>query len=365
VKGPLSLRLRIALWFAVAVLCAAIVYAASAIGVYLLHERAEAAEMARRGLHDPGEAVENAAIVARLALGIALAAPVAAALAGGVGLWLAKKALAPMREAAERAAVARADRRELLLPIRGTDDEWDQLVAVVNELLAEDRRAMARIRAFSANAAHELRTPLTAMLVELQVTLRRERGAEEYRAALRSMESEVTRLTTLVNHLLMLARADSGELSVQPTLFDLKQVAAEAAAYVCALNPSSGPLIEVKGGPVGVMGHPLLSRRVLENLLENALRHGGKRVRVWIARENGTGTAAVVDDGPGVPLEVRARLFDRFNRLPGDAEGVGLGLAIAHSLAAAQGGSLRLEDGLPTRFVVGLPAADAPRRADP
>jgi signal transduction histidine kinase len=361
VRGPRSLRGRIALSFAAAVFCAAVLYAALAIGVFLLHEQAEAEEAAAQGVHDPDEAAEHLAVVLTMAAGIGVVAPIAAAFAWGVGLWLANQALAPLREAADRAEAARAGTRELLLPVSGADDEWDQLAVVVNELLAEERRAMARARTFSANAAHELRTPLTAMLGEMQVTLRRERTPAEYRAALGGVEAEVTRLTRLVERLLVLARADSGALRARPEPFDLAQVAADAAS--AAARDRRGAPIRVEGGPVPVLGDPLLSQQVLANLVENAVHHGGPNVLVRVTREGSHGAAAVVDDGPGVPLAVQDRLFERFNRVAQGGDGFGLGLAIAHALSLAQGGRLRLLDGAPTRFVLELPAADRERAA--
>jgi signal transduction histidine kinase len=350
-----SLRTRLAVSFAAAVFASVVIYAAVAIGVFLVHERAEAESLAAMGIENhPGEHEENAAVVENMLLGVALIAPLSAAFAAGMGLWLARKSLAPLRDAADRARAARAAADELLLPVGGVDVEWDRLAGVVNELLVEERREMARARTFTANAAHELRTPLTAMLGEVQVSLRRERTPEEYRAALGGIEVEVNRLAALVDRLLVLARADSGELRVAAEPFDLAQVAAD----VVAAPRRPGAALRVEGGPVAALGDPLLSHRVLANLVDNAVRHGGANVRVRIGRSGARATAAVIDDGPGLPAGVRARLFERFNRVPQGADGFGLGLAIAHALAVAQGGRLRLEDGAPTCFVLEMPAAD-------
>jgi two-component system heavy metal sensor histidine kinase CusS len=346
---------RIAISFAAAVFASVVLCMAAAIGVFLVHERAEAAYQAEQGLEGhPGEHEENAAVVANMLLVVGLIAPVSAALAAGVGVWLARKALAPLREAADRARAARGAAQELLLPVGGVDAEWDRLANVVNELLVEERREMARTKSFTANAAHELRTPLTAMLGEVQVTLRRERSGEEYRQALTGIEAEVNRLAALVDRLLFLARADSGELRVVAEAFDLAQVAAD----VVASPRRPGKTVLVEGGPAPALGDRLLSRRVLANLVDNAVRHGGTNVRVRVARDGARATAAVIDDGPGLPAPVQARLFERFNRVPDGADGFGLGLAIAHALAVAQGGRLRLEGGPPTCFVLEMPSAE-------
>jgi signal transduction histidine kinase len=358
-KRVRSLRGRIAVSFAIAVFLAMVVYAIVAIEIFVMHEGLEANRFASGMSHT--EAEENEALVAKLAGGLLLLAPLAAVTAGGIGLWLAKKALSPLAEAAERARAARAGEKELLLPVRGADDEWDRLAVVLNELLRDERRSMARARSFSANAAHELRTPLTAIIGEVQVALRRERTPDEYRAALRGVQVEVSRLAALVEHLLTLARADSGELRPSTVVFDLASVAADATAAARARHPGASA-IHLVAEPATARGDPLLSRRVMDNLIENAIRHGGPNVEVCVRREGAVGIASVADDGAGLTPDVRARLFERFNRGAGkaDGHGSGLGLAIAHALTSAQGGRLRLDEGAAgTRFVFEVPAAEA------
>ncbi len=348
-----TLRARIAAAFAVGAIVAAVFYAGSAVTAFLLYEREEAAAQAA-GIHLDEDA-ENLAIALGLVGGMAVASPVVAALAAALGWWLSGKALAPLRDAAGRAVLARAGGQDLLLPVRGLDDEWDRLATVVNDLLRDQRSAMDRARSFSAHAAHELRTPLTSILGNIQVALRRERTGEEYRALLADLEAEATHLGALVDVLLTLARADSGELRAGAVRFDLGEVAADV---VGAARRRPGPradlALEISAAPAH--GDPLLTRRVLANLVENALRHGAPpvEVRVWAAGD--LVLASVTDAGPGLPAAVRARLFERFNREPGAAEGFGLGHAIAHTLAAAQGGRLRLDEAAAvTRFVLELP----------
>jgi signal transduction histidine kinase len=237
---------------------------------------------------------------------------------------------------------------------------------VVNDLLRDQRRSMERARSFSANAAHELRTPLTAVLGEVQVTLRRERSTNEYRSALKGVEAEVTRLAALVDVLLTLARAESGELRPELVTFDLSTVAAEAALAARGRHRRSDRVIHLETRPALARGDPLLARRVLENLIENAVRHAARTVEVRVAVQGEVAIASVKDDGPGFPAAVRARLFERFNREPGSADGFGLGLAIAHALTAAQGGRIRLDDAPgATRFLLELPVAVEAEVRDP
>ncbi len=330
---------------------AAVFHAGSAVLVFLLHERNEA----RSGATAPAdEAAENRVIVVELAGAMAIIAAVVAAGAGGVGLWLAGKALAPIRQAAEHTRRAAHAGSEVLLPMRGVD-EWDQLASAVNDVLRVQRRTIERARTFSANAAHELRTPLAAVLGEVQVALRRERSPEEYRATLAEVEAEVIRLGEVVEALLTLSRSDSGELHVRAGTFDVGAVAAEAAR---GARPDRGATLVLPEASALARGDALLTRRVLDNLIDNARRHGGPGVEVRVAPADDVVAVSVTDDGPGLPPAVRARLFERFNREQGGPEGHGLGLAIAHALTAAQGGALRLEDAPGrTRFVMELPRA--------
>jgi two-component system heavy metal sensor histidine kinase CusS len=350
---PRTLRARLATWIALAVMAAGVVHAGSALFVFLAHEEAEVAAG-----EPPAQAAENRLVALELVGAMALLSAVVAAGAAAAGLWLAGKALHPLRQAAEHTRRAAQAGSEVLLPIRGMD-EWDQLASAVNDVLRVQQRTIERARTFSANAAHELRTPLAGMLGEVQVALRRERTPEEYRATLAGVEAEVVRLGEVVEALLTLSRSDSGELRVRLGTFDLGAVAAEAAR---APKLGGAAAVVAAGDAALARGDALLTRRVLDNLLDNAHRHGGGGIEVRVASRGDVVAVSVTDDGPGLPPPVRARLFERFNRERGGPEGHGLGLAIAHALTAAQGGALRLED-VPgrTRFVLELPRAAGAR----
>ncbi|HYG68331.1 MAG TPA: ATP-binding protein [Anaeromyxobacteraceae bacterium] len=349
-----TVRARLAAWIAAAVVVAGVFQGGSAVFVFLMHERSEAE--AGEVEDAAAEQAENRTVLLELAGAIALVAVVLSVTAAATGVWLAGKALAPLRDAAERARAARSGATGPLLPVRGVGDEWDRLASVVNELIEEERRTAERARTFGANAAHELRTPLTGILGEVQVALRRPRTDEEYRAVLAAVESEVLRLSGVVEALLVLSRADSTELAARREDFDVAVVAAEAVARK-GLDPRA---LAAPADPMLARGDPLLTRRVLDNLLDNAVRHGGAAVEVCVGRAPGTIAVSVTDDGPGLSPGVRTRLFERFNREPGGAEGHGLGLSIARALARAQGGELRLDEAAPhTTFVVELPGTAA------
>jgi two-component system heavy metal sensor histidine kinase CusS len=353
-----SLRARLALAFAFAVLATVAIFGtATAFAIYV-HDRNE--RIAYRG--DLAEATDwvgdDLEDAKKLGFQMLLMSPIVVAGAALFGLWLAGRALAPMHEAASRARRALDGQGELRLPVRGVGDEWDELAEVTNELLRAQSDAAAQAKAFSANAAHELRTPLTAMLGEVQVALRRERSPAEYRAALAVVEEEARRLAQLVEMLLALARTDAGTLDPASIRFDLARAARLAVDRAIVVHPGADRRIAVRAVPAQALGDPLLTGRVLDNLLDNALRHGGREIEIGLATGPGVARITVSDDGPGIAPDTRVRIFERFSRDGAAGTGFGLGLAIARGLAEAQGGRLWLEEGSPrTRFVLELSSA--------
>src|SRR6185312_12763827 len=208
---------------------------------------------------------------------------------------------------------------------------------------------------FVADASHELRTPLTSILANLEIlaeVLDGDQG-EAARSALRSSR----RMRRLVGDLLLLARADANRTAPRsPT--DLGQVLVDAAAEL-------GPLADdhhltVSARPAVVAGSKDELHRMVLNLIENAMRHTppGSSVHAAVTRRNGDVVLAVEDDGPGVPEELRERIFERFVRGDGERGGSsGLGLSIVRAVAESHGGRVDLEDADPgARFVVHLPA---------
>jgi two-component system heavy metal sensor histidine kinase CusS len=286
-------------------------------------------------------------VVPRAAAAMAIVAPLTIAAAAVLGLYLARRALAPMREASRRVAAARASELDLTLPVTGADDEWDDLASTLNALLADARGSMFRVRRFTADAAHELRTPVTTILGEAEVALRRKRTEEELRTALVTVKDEAERIAQLLEALLSLARADAGTLLSSKAVLPLGEVLEAAVARARERASQRGhAAIRVESAPANVLvegNRPLLSR-ALENLLDNALRHARDQVTVTVAADGTTARVRVADDGPGISPDLVSSLFERFAR--GDrarsGEGFGLGLSISRAIAQAHGGTLEL-----------------------
>jgi signal transduction histidine kinase len=226
------------------------------------------------------------------------------------------------------------------------------------ESRAESEAALQRQRQFVADASHELRTPLTSILanLELLAEVLEGEGAEAAQSALRSSR----RMRRLVADLLLLARADaSRETAHQPT--DLGQVVVDAAAE---LGPvADGHELDVHAQPAMVDGSRDELHRLALNLMENAIKHTppGTHVHAAVEQSNGHVVLTVSDDGPGIPGELRERIFERFTRGGGDHGGsFGLGLSIVRAVAESHDGTVALgpDDAAGgARFVVTFPAS--------
>jgi two-component system, OmpR family, sensor kinase len=283
------------------------------------------------------------------------------ALAGG--LWLAGRAMRPIAGLTQTARrIAETSDPDMRVPQPQSDDEVAELARTLDEMLyalaasrAETEAALARQRQFVADASHELRTPLTSILANLELladVLDGERG-EAARSALRSSQ----RMRRLVADLLLLARADTQrELPHEPT--DLGQVVVEAAAE---LGPvADGHELDVSAERAVVAGSPDELHRLALNLMENAIKHTppGTHVRAAVQHDNGHVVLTVADDGPGIPDELRDRIFERFARGDGDRGGsFGLGLSIVRAVAESHHGTVTLDpEAGGARFVVTLPS---------
>jgi signal transduction histidine kinase len=252
------------------------------------------------------------------------------------------------------------------VPVTGADDEVAELARTLQAMLdsleasrEETEGALMRQRQFVADASHELRTPLTSILANLELlaeVLDGERG-EAARSALRSSQ----RMRRLVGDLLLLARADAKrQLPREPT--DVGRVLVEAAAE---LGPvADGHELTIDSDEAVVNGTRDELHRMTLNLMENAIRHTpeGTHVSARVGADDGEVVLTVEDNGPGVPTELRERVFERFVRGAGDrGSSSGLGLSIVRAVAQSHGGSVELEDAGPgARFVVRLPRAEVP-----
>ena len=275
-----------------------------------------------------------AALTALLLVGV----PVLAAAIGWVIWLMVGRALRPIeaiRSEVESISTGKLQRR---VPVPASDDEVAHLAATMNGMLERLEEGHARERRFVSDASHELRSPVASIRQHAEVALSHPDGTSLSDLA-EDVLAEDLRLQRIVEDLLMLARMDEDEPKEQRSSVDLDDlVLAEAA------RRDGGPVGIDAGGVSGgrVTGDPRQLERLVGNLLDNAVRHADRRVRVELSEAGGTVLLAVDDDGRGVPADERDRVFGRFVRLEGsrdrDSGGAGLGLAIVAEVAAAHGG---------------------------
>jgi heavy metal sensor kinase len=293
--------------------------------------------------------------------------PLAVGLTGVVGYQLARRALGPVDRMTDRARTITAERLSERLAIETPDDEIGRLATVFNDMLARLETAFEQMRRFTADASHELRTPLTAIRTVGEVALRERREATEYRDVIGSMLEETDHVTRLVDALLMLSRADAGQIPIAREAVSLADLAHRVAAQLEVLAEEKQQTLSVDAPEdLRVEIDPVVLRLALVNLLDNAITYSqpGARITVRIRANGHDVTIDVEDNGPGIAAVHHARLFDRFYRVDeartrrGGSVGVGLGLAITRWAVEVQQGRVEVisAEGQGSIFRIHLPA---------
>jgi signal transduction histidine kinase len=254
------------------------------------------------------------------------------------------------------------------LPVDNPGDELGRLASVFNETFARLESSFERMRHFTADASHELRTPLTAIRSVGEVGLRGRRDESAYREIIGSMLEEVDRLALLVDRLLMLSRADTGESKLSRDVVDLHILAQEIAEQLGVLAEEKDQSIQLRLEDVPRwIGDRMVLRQALLNLVDNAIKYSptGGAIEIRVAQSGDQTVIDVSDTGPGIPVELQSRIFDRFYRVDKarsrENGGTGLGLAIAKWAVEVNGGHLTLEpdSGTGSCFRISLPQTAA------
>jgi len=278
-------------------------------------------------------------------------------LAAGLGGWLLTgAALRPVGRMRRRLEEITEHDTNARLPVPATGDEIAALAVTMNGLLERLALALARQRAFTADAGHELRTPLTALKAELELAARPGKSREALADAIQAAAGDADQLIRLAEDLLLLARADEGTSFLAPERIDMSSELHTAARRFASTAAARGVAVSVQtAGQLGVVADPGRVRQALDNLIDNAVRHAppGSTVEVTgrcaVATGGGSGQRRVVavevrDHGPGFPREFLPRAFERFQRADparGRADGgAGLGLAIVATIARAHHGKV-------------------------
>jgi len=329
--------------------------------------RAMAVPVRRLGRREVVVAAETLANVERsvdrVIVLLLFAGPAALAATALGGWWLARKALLPVERMISQAEDIGIDHLAERIAVPRAQDEIGHLAVTLNAMLDRLERGVDEKHRLIADASHELRTPLAVMGAELDVTLRGGELTHDARAVLQSVREEVGRMGRTVDNILTLAEVDEGRLGLLPRRVGIRDAIDAAVRPLQPLADAKRLQLDVGGTGCQAQADPHRLHQAISNFVENAIKYthpdGHVRVTAWCSAEEVGVTVA--DDGPGIPPEACAHIFDRFYRVDGsrgrDNGGSGLGLAICREIAGAHGGrvSVDSEEGAGSTFTLALP----------
>jgi two-component system, OmpR family, heavy metal sensor histidine kinase CusS len=295
-----------------------------------------------------------------------LALPVVLVVVGLGSWWMAGRALRPIADITTAAAAITAERLDARLPVPPADDEIGRHTRVLNAMFDRLQRSFEQATRFTADASHELRTPLTILRGEIEEALRSSSGHPEQEKVMVSLLEQTGALQKISANLLLLARFDAGKAQLESAPLDLSAMIREAVEDAELLAAPARVKVSAEIAPeVRVTGDAVLLRRVLLNLVDNAVRYNRPdgEVRLSLRVEGGTAAFSIANTGRGIPAAKHGELFQRFFRLDGDRNrasgGSGLGLSLCREIIHAHGGTIALgrSDETWTEFVVRLPSS--------
>jgi heavy metal sensor kinase len=316
-----------------------------------------------------------------LLLILMIAVPLALLVASLGGQFLAHKALKPVDHITQTARmITSKNLNQRIKPLK-VKDEISRLIETFNEMISRLDRSFCQVKQFSTDASHELKTPLTILKGEVEVALRKERGPREYEQILKSNLEEINRMSQIVEDLLLLSKAEGGEIRLNREDMNLTEVLNEVVAQVNLLAKSKNLGIETANHheEIHIFGDPLRIRELLLNLIENGIKYTeeGGSIHILLTRDawlqdgnplsRPQGEQAEIvkivisDTGIGIAKEDQERIFDRFFRADKarsrEQGGSGLGLSICKWIVEAHRGEITVESelGKGSSFIVKLP----------
>jgi heavy metal sensor kinase len=297
------------------------------------------------------------------------------------GQFLANKALKPVDKITQTARMITSQNLNQRIEPPKVKDEISRLIETFNEMISRLDQSFRQIKQFSTDASHELKTPLTILKGEVEVTLRKERASHEYEQTLKSNLEEINRMSQIVDDLLLLSKADIGEIRLNKEVINLTEILDEVVAQMNILAQSKTLLIETSNHheDIHIFGDGLRIRELFLNLIENGIKYteeGGsihitfskdtplhdKSQSGWTERKQARFVKIIVSDtGIGIAKEDRERIFDRFFRVDKarsrEQGGSGLGLSICKWIVEAHQGEIKVENevGKGSSFIIKLP----------
>ncbi len=316
------------------------------------------------GAADPQNKYEG--VLSAFASVLLLSTPIILTFATLCGLWLGRRALAPVARITEDARAITEQNLSARLAVPDSRDELQQLSETLNSMLDRIEEWFARMKQFTADASHELRAPMTLIYTAAQYSLRRERSRDELLASMQQIQRESQRTTSLIDDLLRLARGDAAKetapllpMDTEPLLRDVAEQGRTMAA-----DKAIDVELHVERDPLPVRADEANLRRLLWILVDNAVKFTprGGTVIVRGGRDATHVTISVADTGAGIAPDDQPHIFERFWRADKvrarEAGGTGLGLPIARQIAEQHGASLSVESKIDrgSLFVLRLPA---------
>jgi signal transduction histidine kinase len=254
----------------------------------------------------------------------------------GASVWLVNRAITPLNHISQLAETIGPAKMDVRLPTENIPLEILPLVRAMNSALDRLAQALQRQREFNANAAHQLRTPLAVLRANIDTV--------ENPQVVNSIRVDVDHMSRIVSQLLVDARLDTACFNLDEVI-DLNALAADTAASFAPLALASNRTIELlrSDAPALVRTNSFALREALGNLIENAIAHtlAGSSVRVRVTNRP---SIEVIDSGPGIPVEQRSFVFERFWRADQNTSGAGLGLSIVDRIMKTLNGSVCLDD---------------------
>lgn len=312
---------------------------------------------------------ETERVPARMLAVYAIAAPVMLLAIAVLGWYAAGRALSPLMRVAEAARTVSGGNLSLRILPLGTRDELDELIATFNSMMERLEANFEQMRRFSIDASHELRTPLTAIRGQLEVALLTAKTTEDFRRSISTALEDVERLGRIVQSLLQLAQAETGQIRLNRQPEMLAEVAARLLAQFRPLAEKKRIELHLDAPDACLASVDRLQmERLIGNLLSNAIQYTqeGGRVEVRLRQEGDQAVLEVADNGPGIAEQHLPHIFEKFYRVrEGErtaGRGVGLGLAFVQWIARAHGGTVTVHSrvGEGTTFEVRIPSGAEP-----
>jgi signal transduction histidine kinase len=294
----------------------------------------------------------------------------------GGGVFVSRRVLKRIDAMNQTAGTIMAGDLSGRLPVAGTNDELDRLAHNLNAMLERIEALMHGLKEMSDNVAHDLKTPLTRLRNRCEEALRNAKSEEDYRRVVHATIEESDALIRTFNALLMIARAESGEVRDGMSEFDAAEIVRDVSELYEPLADQKGLALSVDApSVVPIKGNRELVSQALANLIDNAIKYSApdkidghpRSIVVKADSDQNRVLLSVNDNGPGINEADRIRAVERFVRLEASrsAPGSGLGLSLASAVARLHGGELKLEDNRPgLKAVIALPRAPALQAAE-